>query len=220
MQITKVACSSGANKINKNSRVFKIMFLLSKPSDAAVSNFLANVSNDGFSCSEVGQSLGKVPGGYNVDHNRILIGTGRKSFDAAKKAVRDWKMFDMPWVDLHRFDTPIEVGRDVAILIKHFGFYSINAARIVYVIDEADRFGFAYGTLKQHGEKGEERFTVEYNAKNDEVWYDILAFSRPNHLMAQLGYPLTRHLQHCFARDSKEAMFAACAKQSFSAKID
>jgi len=119
-------------------------------------------------------------------------------------------MFDFPWVRLCYPDTPIEVGRTVAIAIEHFGFYSLNAARIVYTIDEPARSGFVYGTLSEHGEIGEERFSVEHLASG-EVWYELYAFSRPGSLLARLGYPLARHLQKRFATDSKAAMLDAVA---------
>jgi uncharacterized protein (UPF0548 family) len=67
------------------------------------------------------------------------------------------------------------------------------------------RYGFAYGTLTEHGETGEERFTVGMRPEDQTVWYAIYAFSRPNG-WARLGYPLSRMLQKRFARDSKEAM--------------
>jgi uncharacterized protein (UPF0548 family) len=79
----------------------------------------------------------------------------------------------------------------------------------VYVVDEEgpmERFGFAYGTLAEHAESGEERFTVQWNRHDDSVWYDILAFSRPRQMLARLGYPLSRSLQRKFAKDSKLAM--------------
>jgi uncharacterized protein (UPF0548 family) len=120
----------------------------------------------------------------------------------------------MPWVNLCWPETPIEVGRNVAILARHFGFWSLNAARIVYVIEETgdvEKFGFAYGTLEEHGEKGEERFSVEFHHDSGEVWYELFAFSRPNHFLARLGYPLSRMLQRRFAEDSKHAMLRAVA---------
>jgi alpha-ketoglutarate-dependent taurine dioxygenase len=46
------------------------------------------------------------------------------------------------------------------------------------------RFAFAYGTLAEHAESGEERFQVEWR-EDDSVWYDILAFSRPNQLFSR-----------------------------------
>jgi hypothetical protein len=87
-------------------------------------------------------------------------------------AIRAWQMFSMPWVNLHWQNAPIVVGSDIAVSIHHFGFYSLNACRIVYLVDEegaVKRFGFAYGTLAEHAESGEERFTVEWNRADDTV---------------------------------------------------
>ena len=118
-------------------------------------------------------------------------------------------MFYMPWVRLCWSTAPIEVGTNVAVLVSHLGVFSLNPARIVYVIDEPRRFGFAYGTLRGHAEIGEERFSVEHLA-DDSVLYDLYAFSRPGPL-ACLGYPYARALQKKFARESLEAMKAYVA---------
>ena len=42
--------------------------------------------------------------------------------------------------------------------------------------------------------------------EDDSVWYDILAFSRPNHFLARLGYLILRTPQRQVARDSAAAM--------------
>jgi uncharacterized protein (UPF0548 family) len=121
-------------------------------------------------------------------------------------------MFDLGWVTVHPPRQPIEVGTTVAVVASHFGFWSMSAARIVYIVEETGsvhRYGFAYGTLTDHAERGEERFTVEWNPEDGSVWYDLYAFSRPQHPLARLGRPLARHLQKRFARDSKAAMVRA-----------
>ncbi len=110
----------------------------------------------------------------------------------------------MPWIQLCWGNAAIEPGTTVAVLVSHLGFWSLNAARIVYVIDESRRFGFAYGTLIDHAESGEERFSVEFH-DDGSVWYDLYAVSRPK-LFARIGYPIARHLQRKFARDSLVAM--------------
>jgi len=125
-------------------------------------------------------------------------------------------MFDLGWVKLFWNDTLIEPDAIVAVVVKHMGFWSMNACRIVYVVEEAslkDRYGFAYGTLQEHAERGEERFTVEWNKQDDSVWYDILAVSKPGPL-ARIGYSYTRRLQKRFATDSKKAMVRAVAEAS------
>ena len=126
--------------------------------------------------------------------------------------MHQWKMFDFPGVWLCWPTTPIQPGKVVAVLIKHFGFWSLNLCRIVYVIDEdtsTRRFGFAYGTLDEHAEQGEERFTVEWNRTSDLVTYDILSFSRPGDWKTLLTYPLARWLQKHFVDNSLSAMARA-----------
>jgi len=157
-----------------------------------------------------------APGGYRVDRNRVQLGRGADVFEFAKRAIQQWKMFDMPWIELCWPDTPIEADRTVAVLVSHFGFWSLNASRIVYVIEQhgrSEKYGFAYGTLPEHAELGEERFTVEYHPSDQSVWYDLYAFSRPR-FISRLAYPIARALQRRFARDSKAAMQNAIHRAS------
>jgi uncharacterized protein (UPF0548 family) len=148
-----------------------------------------------------------------VDHNRVRLGEGEATFEKAVAALRAWKMFDFGWIEVFPPDAPIDVGTTVAVLACHHGFWSLNACRIVYLIDEDDGDvrcrGFAYGTLPGHGERGEERFSVEWNRSSDSVIYDLYAFSRPNHLLSKIGHPLARRLQRRFARHSMRAMIRA-----------
>jgi len=188
------------------------LFCLRAPPLNEVKEFISQQQHSVFSYPEVGASAGDLPDGYNVDENRILLGRGESTWHRAVEAIRGWQMFNMPWVHLFWPTSPIQVGVDVAILIEHFGFCSLNASRIVYVVDEdgpVAKYGFAYGTLMEHAERGEERFTVEWNRSENKVWYAILAFSRPNKQLAKLGYPLSRKLQKRFAEDSRAAMLAA-----------
>ena len=185
------------------------MFLVKRPAHEAVQRFLAGQQSQPFSYPESGASRLAAPEGYNVDHNRIKLGEGRETFAKAAEAIRHWKMFEMDWIEIAPKEAPIVKGSCVAITVRHFGFWWLNVSRIVYVIEEHDapeRFGFAYGTLPGHVEQGEERFSVEYHPADNSVWYDLFAFSRARHILARLGYPISRHLQKRFARDSLKAM--------------
>jgi uncharacterized protein (UPF0548 family) len=190
---------------------FKRVFCLSKPSRAAIDAFIAARRDANFSYAEVGQSRNVAPARYTLDHNRIKLGVGAGLFEEAKRALTQWKMFEMPWIELCWPDTPIAPGATVAVLASHLGFWSLNPCRVVYVLDEHGplaKYGFAYGTLSGHAEFGEQRFTVEFDARDQAVWYDIYAFSRPTAL-ARLAYPFTRTLQKRFAADSRAAMLRA-----------
>jgi uncharacterized protein (UPF0548 family) len=152
------------------------------------------------------------PPGYAVNHVRFQLGRGHGAFERAKQAIREWRMFDVGWIELCWPDAPIQPRSTVAVVVAHLGFWSVNTSRIVYVIDERRRYGFAYGTLLEHAEAGEERFTVEW-ADDDSVWYDVLAFSREKQLLAKIGYPVARILQNKFRSDTGRAMQAAVAAE-------
>src|SRR5882762_4473350 len=141
------------------------MFLFRRPSDELVRLFIRSQSDLPFSYAEMKGTQDKPPPGYSIDHNRIRLGEGRDTYDRAVAAFRDWKHFDLGWVTIVPQGKPLEIGATVAVQTKTLGFWSLNAARIVYVIDEKEsrnsRFGFAYGTLPDHVERGEERFTIE-----------------------------------------------------------
>ncbi len=100
-------------------------------------------------------------------------------------------------------------------------FWSLNTSRIIYVFEESgevERFG--YGTLPGHGERDEERFLVERflverDREDGSVYYDVFAFSRPNHPLAWFGYLFARALQRRFARGSKKAMIRAVARSTW-----
>ncbi len=200
------------------------VFLLAKPDRRQIARFLAAQRSRTFSYREVGASRRAAPvapAGYRLDHNRVQLGEGRAAFARAVDALRDWKPFALGWLSAHPDMAPLEPGITVAVLARHFGFWSLNACRIVYTLDDEGpivRFGFAYGTLPDHAEQGEERFMVEWHHEDNSVWYDLLAFSRPNHPLVRLGTPLARRLQRRFARDSKRSMARAAAVQWPSGK--
>jgi uncharacterized protein (UPF0548 family) len=191
------------------------LFLFDEPSPQRIARFLDARRDAPFTYDEVGATRedAKAPARYAVDHNRTRLGRGEDMFEKAVAALYAWKMFDIGWASLVPAGAPVEVGTTVAVLARHYGFHSLNPCRITYTIEENEgdfvRRGFAYGTLPEHGERGEERFTVEWRREDDSVFYDIYALSRPNHLLAWLGYPLARRLQRRFARDSLQAMVQA-----------
>jgi uncharacterized protein (UPF0548 family) len=186
------------------------MFRITEPSEQNAIDFVNGQHNLPFTYEEVGATNTTPPStGYNVDHNRIQIGTGEAAYKAGVEALKNWCQFDLGWVTVVPRGVPIEVGATVAVKARAFGTWSLNASRVVYTIEENRRFGFAYGTLPDHVECGEERFLVEW-LPDDSVWYDIIAFSRPEHPFVQLGRPLARMLQKRFARDSLNHIREIC----------
>ena len=150
------------------------------------------------------------PPGYDGDQYRVAVGVGPEAFAAAIQALRRWEQFPRGWMLIDPPDAPIREGTVVSLPARVYGVWWVNSCRIVEVIDEPTRFGFAYGTLPGHVEAGEERFLIE-QTPDGAVWYSILAHSRPRFWLTRLMYPLARRAQRRFARDSMAAMKAAVA---------
>ena len=150
--------------------------------------------------------------GADVDHGRTPLGAGAATFQRACDALRGWTMFRVGWVEVCPPAAPIRVGTTVGVLVHHLGFWSLNPCRIVTLVEEVgaiERFGFLYRTLPEHAVDGEERFVVEWRRDDDQVAYDVTAWSRPRHVLARFGRPMARLVQRRFARDSRRAMRAA-----------
>ena len=121
-------------------------------------------------------------------------------------------MFDIHWLRIFPSNAEIQKDRLVAVVPEHLGFHSVNLCRIVYVTESEGptiSYRFAYGTLPQHAAMGEERFSVVWDKRTDSVCYEILAFSKPNSVLARIGYPLTRMMQRRFSEASLKAMARA-----------
>ncbi len=98
------------------------------------------------------------------------------------------------------------VPGDSVVLDIPFGPFRVTApARVVYVVNDLNRKGFAYGTLPGHPESGEESFIVE-RTEDGSVWLEISAFSRPANGFWWLAYPVLRLSQVYYTRRYFESL--------------
>jgi len=201
-----------------------------KPSDQEIKLRISEQKDLPFTYSPVTGTLGKTSpedfppadfSEYYLDHHRVNLGKGQECFDSAVKALREWKPFSLNWVSVHSNETPLRTGEMVGVVAQNLGLWSLNLCRIVYVLEECEedgsiqRFGFAYGTLPCHVERGEERFLVEWSRDDDTVWFDLLAFSAPAHWLVKMGTPIGRYFQRCFAQEACVRMKRTVAPSSF-----
>jgi uncharacterized protein (UPF0548 family) len=184
------------------------MFLVRRPSQSEIEEFIARSRDLPLSYDPIGIAK-ESPRGFKVDEASGVIGHGQQAFEQAKLALAEWRHFDFGWVELFPRGAAIEPGSVVAILVHHLGFWSLNGCRVVYTLGDrltGPTFGFAYGTLPNHAELGEEIFELSLVPETGEVVYRIRAVSKARATMARLGYPFTRTLQARFRRDSIAAM--------------
>ena len=192
------------------------MFFARRPSTAVINRFLDASRDLPLSYGPVG-IVRETPVDGRFDEEVVAIGHGDDDLERARAALTAWQQFDIGWVDTFPKGAPLNAGTVVAVLIRHFGFWSLNGCRVVYpaVSSDGERvFGFAYGTLTNHAESGEELFEVFIDPQHGDVMYRIRAVSWPQTILARIGQPIVRMLQARFRRDSVAAMRRAILRDA------
>lgn len=184
---------------------------LSRPTPALLRAFVADQSPAALTYSSVGATASDpLPAGYVHDRESADLGPcSAEAFDRAVAALGSWQVQTGAGLLVYPGGRVAE-GETFALVIRlPVAGYVMAAGRVVYVLDEPDRRGFAYGTLPGHPEQGEEAFVVV--RRGDQLYFEVTAFSRPRHPLARLGKPLTRLLQRATLRRYLTAMRAGAA---------
>lgn len=145
--------------------------------------------------------LDRPPAGYRAEDRWAVIGTGSALFERAGDDVQRWGMQRGAGIRIRTTTTaegrPVAPGDEAALRI---GWWPADVpVRVVYVVDEPRRRGFAYGTLPGHPESGEELFEVVLDPDGT-VRAHVRAFSRPGIRVARLGAPVARRVQEVYTR--------------------
>jgi len=148
-----------------------------------------------FTYAEIGATRGgPLPTGYEVIERTHEVGSGRVAFDRAAAAVFRWDAQRGAGLRI-RADGPASTVGTVVLMTAGLQRLGLDIpCRVVWVVDEPDRRGFAYGTLPGHPESGEESFVVILRP-DGEVVYELTAFSRLATPLSRLGTPVSRRVQ-------------------------
>lgn len=142
---------------------------------------------------EVGGTAGDLPHGYRWINRTRRLPAG-VDFEAAAADLLRWQVQRRAGLRVVASDDRVRPDV-VAVLGIGMGWLAVRAAcRVVYVVDEPRRQGFAYGTLPDHPERGEEAFLLE-RYDDHSMTFTIIAFSRPASMLAGLAGPLGRRVQ-------------------------
>jgi uncharacterized protein (UPF0548 family) len=157
-----------------------------------------------FTYAEVGATRRRpMPAHYNRLRYRLQLPDG--SFEAAAEAVLTFRMHRSIGARITTEAGRATPGADVTVQLGPFTVPN----RVVYVLDEPDVQGFAYGTLPGHQESGEEAFMVTRDA-HGHVWFSVTAFSRPVKWPTILAGPIAVLAQRGFARLCGRALRRLC----------
>ena len=157
---------------------------------------LSDLAGRPLTYAEVGATAGRLPEGYHHVRLSSPIGTGRGRFEQAGAAVMRYGMLRGAGLRVAATTEVAEVGTDVLGKLGPFA----APCRVVYVLDEPNRRGFAYGSLPGHAVSGEEMFGVRYDPADESVHAEVVAFSRPATWWSQIGAPVTSVIQRVVTR--------------------
>lgn len=148
----------------------------------------------GLSYAEVGATTGRLPAGYRHVQRTQDLGVGAARFHTAAERLLTWQMHRRAGLTVH-VSSPTAVVGAVVLLGVGVGRLRLRVpCRVVLVLDEPRRQGFAYGTLPGHPETGEELFAVTID-QAERVQLHITASSRPATRWARFGAPVGRRVQ-------------------------
>ena len=157
---------------------------------------LSDLAGRPLTYAEVGATAGRLPTGYHHVRLSSRIGTGRARFEHAAAAVMRYGMLRGAGLRVAATTEVAEVGTDVLGKLGPFA----APCRVVYVLDEPNRRGFAYGSLPGHAVSGEEMFGVRYDPADESVHAEVVAFSRPATWWSQIGAPVASVIQRVVTR--------------------
>jgi uncharacterized protein (UPF0548 family) len=168
----------------------------SLPSDQRLDAVLARVAGATVTYREVGATKdGSLPAGYRHERRSVSIGRGDNVFRRGQDAIRQWQAHRGAGAIIWPATPPLVAGTEVVAALRFGPIFVLAPCKIVYVTDDPDRFGFGYGTLPGHPERGEEAFHVE-RSTDGEVTFGVVAFSRPADLLGRIGSPVARAVQN------------------------
>jgi uncharacterized protein (UPF0548 family) len=152
-----------------------------------------------------------LPVGYRIDRYERRLSADASVFARAADALRTWKAHVGADVEIVPKDARVTVGASVLFVIRTAGLWAVAPCRVVYVVDERDRFTFAYGTLPGHPEQGEVAMIVERDEVGAVV-FRIVSFSRTVDRLARIGAPVTHRIQRRLTNQYVDALAAASAR--------
>jgi uncharacterized protein (UPF0548 family) len=144
------------------------MFFKIRPTDQKIRSLRDARKELSFSYADVGATRMTPPSGWRINHMRSLLGRGRVVHDKAVNALFSWELLTVGSLEVFATAPGVVPQADVAILSRHFGIWSVDFCRVIYVLNEEPenggamlRTGFGYGTLPGHAVRGEEIFSIE-----------------------------------------------------------
>jgi uncharacterized protein (UPF0548 family) len=134
-----------------------------------------------------------------------VLGTRPAAFDEAVRRLRAWAPQRHLGARVIPAEQAPDLGATIAVELRVGPIAVVVPNRVVAVVDEPNRWGFAYGTLPGHHERGEECFVITQDVDGT-VTARITVDAEPASVPARLAAPLVRTLQRYAIRRYLDAL--------------
>jgi uncharacterized protein (UPF0548 family) len=142
---------------------------------------------------EIGMTQNSVPPvGYRTFQRSVTLPPDI-TFESARSDLLAWTVQLRAGI---RVSSSSDVAPDAVVDLR-LGVRPLSVTapcRVVYVVDEPDRCGYAYGTLPGHPESGEEAFVLTRN-EGGGIAFTVTAFSRPATVLSKVAGPVGHRVQ-------------------------
>jgi uncharacterized protein (UPF0548 family) len=145
----------------------------------------------------VGISLGwrPVPDGFRDVRTERVVGHGEEAFRKVGYALMHWEINRQAGFQVSSQHAAVREGERVGVVMPFLGVLGVSAiCKVVAVVAEGDRVGFAYGTLPKHPQQGEESFLLTHRP-DDSVLMSVRAVSRPAVWYVKAAGPIAHAMQ-------------------------
>jgi uncharacterized protein (UPF0548 family) len=150
-----------------------------------------------FTYPDVGATATHPPEGYRPFGGRRRL--RRRDFATAADELLTWRVQERAGLAVAA--SAARVSADGVVRMR-LGLGPVGMripCRVVYVVEDAGRAGFAYGSLPGHPEAGEEAFVLE-QGQDGTLTFSVSGFSRLASRLARAGGPVSRTVQMAMIR--------------------
>ncbi|HUP86801.1 MAG TPA: DUF1990 domain-containing protein [Acidimicrobiales bacterium] len=165
------------------------MITVGEPDQQRLDETLREAARLDVTYGHVGSTMDPAVAGYSR-----TVELGQDTFEAAVEGLEKWVCHQGIGATVHPTGAPIALGTTLLVVLPVGPVRLLVPTRIVAVVDEPDRYGFAYGTLPGHPERGEEIFLIERHP-DGRTTATIRVLAEGDWLIARLAAPLVRRVQ-------------------------
>lgn len=180
-----------------------------QPAAEDVSSFAHAMSTEEVQLCRYTGTVNDLPRGWFVNKSQQCIGKGHEAFERASEALVALECLQLPWLSAGVHDDVLAICSR-----QFFVLWIMNANRFLSPPQVRNgQCSVTWATTRRHVLCGEERLTVTRNTATDEVFFEVLSFSRPRHLFSWAAYPYVIAQQRRFARDATAVMMRLASSE-------